>query len=1647
MWTVSDDFNTEDNVGNLNNFDAGNYYDKEGWRLTKNMALCNKSDQKYQQTYDLKNFVKKDYDIGIPNNTGLNKKFNGLGLTTLEKNTETILYAEDLTTTETYRYTTEIIDDSKALLETFSYNADDFYLDEKVSNKPVHFHRIRAGGLLKFKIGPCNGKISIGIYNSKKSGLLYQSKDVILPGKEEEFIISTYEEGLTPIADFLQIEGTGEFSYSIYYKQQYKNLYCNYFGPTCKYNLNNKGFDVIYVGRCIDTNGESTITLEPKNSNETFYNIGIAISVGNYTIDTMKIDTNEKSIKIDLSYISNMMALYNAPISIFVFSLYGSSLQDEVINTLIGPLPTTGYSLYPEFNVIISNNFINNENDSFITLEGYKDAADFELTKAHSSKLILKTEEHNVPFPLRINYLPLEGGSIKKTDNLPESGVVYADDNSFTFINPKGRHYTSGYFYPIGNWEYKGAIDVKITAHCPNSETVNIYTDNNTTKSEESIVKVSAFNAKISQRVKNGETFTFKIDEEKFEYFAIECGVNCSYDIDYPGEYTGVGHYIRGKKVSSNSRARTAVDIFYDVETNNAFTEYKGSSLSTSILDRDYAFVATSNGDLDVKYSGTGKLQVFISGYNVTDKLPIKNVLLGNVILIRVVDDKTDGYVYFNRTGKNFEGQLTYNFTGTSAPMKGCTISDDLLKLSWNEQLDYIIEEAKLWVKENDISDYAFPILIDDVGNDTEKVKSALTALNNSGLKLDLFLRTSGNFAFKNYTMQNLISLVLNSSNQDLSEMFLNHKSIKAATIIGSNNYNKTFKDCSSLQALSIYNAVNSDFTEIAKNSGVYFINFYNIDGGNFSNGFENCKNIFNFILEMTGNRTVDLTSVCENSNLSSLYLKFANNNLIFNSSFANCTNLNNIGIERPIDSDGMIIDAYRAFDNCYKAVKSHDIIKNFFGKQYDKYLENDDKFKTAFINCPYNGTVLQDYMSYTDQKAVNFNPADLMYNVLHYSALSMDPGYENINHDKKISDDYLNRYTIKVVSHQHNESSSASYVSINGKNIITATNRGTHICVLDPTTRELKYNDWTDTYSYEIKDTPIMDIWNAAYDIATYQDIIIILTYDACSFTQSLIEELYKIGASDKLKECEKERFAYALIGKKELNKGKGFDASGEKETFAETTAHFDESGLICSTWKSDDINPIKSKRFYSENSHLNDNYNLEVYDYDFWKWYFLFKNMKSLYDSCGFKEINKEPPNFNLCLSINGSDEQINPNSASSFSAQYRRAGANDFIYHLAQIENTSKSKISINNILSGIDNLHCIECNFKNIDDISGAFSGCSFVEHATFNFDGIINASRAFEDCVNLKSIDITSNSVIDGSYMFKGCTNLTQYDISKMTVLKDATSMFEGCTSITGKFYDKTTHIPDSIEIARRMFYGCGITEIEGKWLPPNSSYNMQNYTETEFSHITKDWENNLVKEDGWTFPENLTDAYQMFANNPITKVSFLETVKKANNSYLFQNCTKLTEFIYDYLNIDTAVESKYTGIFNNCALSAENRIWLPVSISSNFNLKATDVAAEPNSPPIEFWVDDHWCEVDDSGFIDYQHIRRKAYQDVLAKTYKDIVIKYWSHVHIHSAEMRGYNEIHDAKVWYDPESYSNEISYYTNNSKKEPKPYDYNRKH
>lgn len=721
------------------------------------------------------------------------------------------------------------------------------------------------------------------------------------------------------------------------------------------------------------------------------------------------------------------------------------------------------------------------------------------------------------------------------------------------------------------------------------------------------------------------------------------------------------------------------------------------------------------------------------------------------------------------------------------------------------------------------------------------------------------------------------------------------------------------------------------------------------------------------------------------------------------------------------------------AFENCYKIVTSHGRLLEIYNNQklIDKWTSGENR--STFFNCPYNGTILEEIMSYDEQKAVGFKPEKLMYEALKANINSNDAGYRNIHHEdtpwsEYVSDfiTYAKPHTIKAVSHQLDESSAAAYLEVDGKIVQTFGNRGHLIGVYDCKTMSIKYYDWTDTYAYEIKTTSVESIWANALSIAGPTDIVYVLSFDATTRSDSARNSCLSVGGHTEYGTWSATRCAHALIGKVGLGANNGYESINNGGSASTVEAKFTSDGLVCSTWSDSGKNHLYEPDNSFTYEHPREFYKVEVPAEEYWRWKYLLKNMKSLWDSCSFTFTDTNTADFTLSVKTTGADAEMNPNSQLSINYEFKNYSSPDFYWHIGKIENVSDKDISIRKLFISVQNIHCVECDFINIDDISYAFYQCDHFEKVIAKMHGCTKAQYTFAECANIKTIEAVSDTIADSQFMCYDCPELEEYDLTGMTALKDATSMFEKCPSLSTEQFKQNTKLPDCLEIAKRMFAECSITEIEGNWVPRNASSSFQNYTKIRHGVQEKDWENRLEK-DGWSFPSHLYSAYQMFEGNPIKKISYLKLNEKADNSWLFQNCSELTTIDFSYLNVDAYDNDKYTGIFDGCSLKKENVIWLPISIGSGFDLSHTGIKYGNNEAPTLFWVDDYWCEVDHSGFVEYQHIRRPAYEKVYKEHYGDILIKFWSHPHVHSAEMRGYNELHDTTVWYDKDSYGHGI--------------------
>ena len=1146
---------------------------------------------------------------------------------------------------------------------------------------------------------------------------------------------------------------------------------------------------------------------------------------------------------------------------------------------------------------------------------------------------------------------------LPKINGIPYKGTTVhtpSYSSSSDFISPNVRHRKDGHFVVTKD----GTVSVKcalqsLTAYINSydnyqqiSPYVTIKKNGNVVASYSNLNETKSYTADIA--VSAGDLIE-AITDDIFTQ-------NSYYELDYDYEVTDKC-YLTGDKDETS------------------FTMYKSSYNSSNTPAYDMAFIVQESGSLEWSYndvrSGTtssnddGILNIFVNGErqiradnDSTTSSGSIQLSIGDVVLIRYctyscsVGDK-DSYVYVERGWDTPGGQCTISFSGETVPVAFNHT------LSWGEYCKLILAEARLWVDDNSLTDYALPIAVIDDARNFERTHQFFTELSNSKLYVDLWANTE----------------ILPDLNTNYIKCFsadMKSSSIPTALFEG--------KDVTQVHIKDATGGIRAFKNTTKKINSIELINI----SGDWTEAFRNSVSTGVKIGKFT---TSGLTSAK---------------------------------------------DMFRDCEIRYQWSLNEDKLKTFFNDTYDKWVAGEYNFRSAFVGSYHSGTIPESFMSAEDQFACNWDPATLIQKVASTYDVSRLPLTNYYFASGAAVTDAYSRYleysktvhTIKLVSRQFDESTAAAYIYIDDKAVKGWGSRGHFIGVIDCKTMQFKYEGSGDTYGTpESADA----VWTAAINAAGPNDIIVAISFDATSVTSSARNSINSCGGSGST--WTSARIAHTFIGKKGLTSGQGYENTASGSSYSTISAKFDEDrGLVHRHWgeQTFGLSPIYEKD--GQDAHFGNYPNIIIPEDSFWKWGSVFAQVKDCYDCALFSITENNKANFNVDVYTSGDERQVNYNYDTSFRKAVEANAFDNLILHLRKVENATNKSISIEGIFKDIENLHCVG-EIKNIQDITSAFEGCSNIIEVSPNLNNVEIADYAFKDCHSLTKAYVFSNSCYTAMHMFENCDNITDFDIKGMTALLDATSMFEGCTAIKTEYFTKATEIPETLQIAKRMFAKCNITEIKGNWNPPNSYTSYRNQDENGIGNMEDDFVNETTKE-GWSFPKDLYSAYQMFAENPITKISNLKFTK-TNNSWIFQNCHDLTTIKYSFLDVDAYENDKCTGMFDGCSLKKENVIWLPVSISSDFdlgNLGFTDGSG--NEKPTYWVVDDHWCEVDHSGFVEYQHIRRPTYLDVYRKNYdENVIIKFWSHPHIHSAENRGYNELHDTKVYYDPETLQGGTNY------------------
>ena len=1553
-WLISDSANFND-TGHLSTYDGNLYYNQDSWRLCKNIMWVDLTNQKWQQSFDLDSFYSTDKDFGF------NKKFNGFTFNTsaempslsqaqgsLPDNVESyknisgpVTLSKDFTATQKfykkveYKYgdvTAHTSSDKHISFTAYCSGSiiadvDDDYDDD---SDDCYFYILKNGSVAASTDADSGDKMEVN----------YAEGDVI-EFKAVNYSSHSPSSDITSYNPHIEVtwKNRSRESHISYYNQAYTT-------NGCEKNIclaqNNPIIDLLRCLRTTAENGSMTMKYSTDSTIKTYYGayVGgiLATSFVSETVGTdLSFDVSWSNIAVDSEIIFYCRPYFDGTVP-------KKYLEDEV--AWVMSYCNKNAITYWSTNMLIGGGTsykyaTSNKTDSLgeeVTLSDVQTRylSGYSLTDATSSKSTLP----------KINGLPYKGTTVHKPSY----------SSSSNFISPNEHHRKSGHFVVTKD----GTISVKcalqsLTTYINSYDnyqqinpTVTIKKNGNVVASYSNLNETKSYTADIA--VSAGDLIDVRVDGIFTQ--------NSYYELDYDYEVTDKC-YLTGDKDETS------------------FTVYKSSYDSVNTPAYDIAFIVQESGSLEWTYndvrSGTtsssddGILNIFVNGErqvradnDSTTSSGSIQLSIGDVVLIRYctyscsVGDK-DSYVYVERGWDTPGGQCTISFSGETVPVAFNHT------LSWGEYCKLILAEARLWVDDNSLTDYALPIAVIDDAENRDRLNQFYTELSNSKLYVDLWASVN--------TLTNLNLYYVKCFNADMNgspittSLFegksITQVRIKDATS-GIRAFKNTTKKIDSLELVGI----SGDWTEAFRNSVSPDVSI-----GKFT--------------------TSRLTSAK---------------------------------------------DMFRGCEIRGTWKLDEDKLNAFFNDTYNKWAAGEYNFRSAFVGSYHSGTVPEKFMSAEDQFACNWDPATIIQKVASTYDVSKLPltcyYFAGVSAITSAYSNYLEYsktvHTIKLVSRQFDESTAAAYIYIDDKAVKGWGSRGHFIGVIDCKTMQFKYEGSADTYG-----TPESadEVWTAAINAAGPNDIIVAITYDATSVTSSARSSINSCGGDGST--WTSARIAHTFIGKKGLASGQGYEGTASGSNYSTISAKFDEDrGLVHRHWATEQtfgLPPIYEKDV--QDAHFGNYLNIIIPEDNFWKWGSVFAQVKDCYDCALFSITENNKANFNIDVYTSGDERQVNYNYDTSFRKAVEANAFDNLILHLRKVENVTNKSISIEGMFKDIKNLHCVG-EIKNIQNITSAFEGCSNIIEVSPNLNNVEIADYAFKDCHSLTKAYVFSNSCYTAMHMFENCDSITDFNIKGMTALLDATSMFEGCTALKTGYFTKATEIPETLQIAKRMFAKCNITEISGNWVPPNSYTSYRNQDENGLGNMEDDFINETTKE-GWSFPEHLYSAYQMFAENPITKISNLKFNPNANNSWVFQNCHDLTTIKYSFLDVDAYENDKCTGMFDGCSLKKENVIWLPISISSDFDLDNLGFIDGSGNEKITYWiVDDHWCEVDHSGFIEYQHIRRPAYLDVYRKNYdENVIIKFWSHPHIHSAENRGYNELHDTKVYYDPETLQGGTNY------------------
>lgn len=659
---------------------------------------------------------------------------------------------------------------------------------------------------------------------------------------------------------------------------------------------------------------------------------------------------------------------------------------------------------------------------------------------------------------------------------------------------------------------------------------------------------------------------------------------------------------------------------------------------------------------------------------------------------------------------------------------------------------------------------------------------------------------------------------------------------------------------------------------------------------------------------------------------------------------------------------------------------------------------------RSHFFGCPYNGTILPKFASYEKQKENNFNPHWLIPEQLSKENIREDAGYYNTNSQTKMWPDWKPTYEnddvfpvkieISASDGGSTQDTTTSYITIDDKKKY-AIGRGHTIAYFKPSDTSNITFIHVDTYDSA-------NNGKLEQELEKIQPgyVVVITSSDATSVSAQDREAL-KLFGSVRNDTWEPRRFAHMFIG------WRGAPADQVYE-YVGTGIESIKKDIVVSV-------PSDNKNFLFHKTVEYPRAIVPASRVDCWP--FVLKNIKSLWESCGF--VKTKDKEFDVSFYIQWKSEDSNFSNKFNKNLKSSWTTGDPFNIHLREMQPIGNTPAVATNLFNGIEWLKTIDINSENINIANATFLFCKNLKSVKGKINSKNNIGEEAQSIFSLSFTNIENPNISNFECFFKnirkafaksGITN-TSF-LSKWNGVEIVLGVFTQCDRLI-KINTKT--FPDTVQQINDAFSRCkNLEEVQGGWVEPNSSLYYQNYTLSEVTlEQVKDFENPIYKE-GLIIPPSVTNASYLFYR--CTKLKSVKDLKlaKENNDYCFKDCTSLKEVYNVNLNNSSVVHA-----FNGCPQNKDYRIWLPIIVSSTTpydknNFLDTGLSIENVK---QFFVDDNFIFVDGK-YEPFDAQRRINYENAINPE-RAFVFKYFTHPHADYRDIWGWNEIHSANVYYD----------------------------